>query len=101
MEKLQDDLEKEILIRTANGDEEAFRIIYDGYRDRIYAFSTLLTRSEFLAEDIVQEVFLKIWQYRKNLVNVQVLGPYLQAIFSPRNPPFCERLKHEKLRAGG
>ncbi|WP_326993240.1 RNA polymerase sigma-70 factor [Chitinophaga sp. 212800010-3] len=58
------------MVRIAEGDEKAFRIFFDKYRNRFYAVVLKMTRSEALAEDMVQEIFLKIWQNRASLPEI-------------------------------
>jgi RNA polymerase sigma-70 factor (family 1) len=62
--------DKELLRRIAEGDERAFRILFDGYKNRFYAVALKMTRSDTIAEEMVQEIFLKIWQNRTQLVNI-------------------------------
>lgn len=45
----------------------AFNEIYDLYADSLYGFVLLHTKSPSIAEDIVQDTFLKIWKIRENL----------------------------------
>src|ERR1700754_4059575 len=94
---MDDDPEKKLLSRLSVGDEEAFRIIFDRYRDQIYVFSKYLTRSEFLAEEITQEVFVKIWRYRKNLVAVDFFPAYLKTIAKNVFNHYIERMAHERI----
>lgn len=62
--------EKELLYRLAEDDETAFRQIYDRYKDEVYAFAFGITRSVPLAEEIVQDSFLKLWQHRSELTEI-------------------------------
>ncbi len=50
-------INKEIIDRVSNGDEAAFRVIYDQYRDKIYSYAFHLTESSVLADEVIQEVF--------------------------------------------
>lgn len=61
----------------SEGDAEAFRIIFDAYRDRLYFFTLRITSSPETAEDIVQDTFLKIWIMRDRLTRVQYFGTYI------------------------
>jgi len=45
----------------------AFQILFDKYSQRIYRFSFSYFKSKEEAEEIVQEVFLKIWKMRGEL----------------------------------
>jgi RNA polymerase sigma-70 factor, ECF subfamily len=59
--------EKEILIRLIEGDSNAFEKIYYRYVERVYYFSLRYLTCAADAEEIVQEVFTKIWESRKNI----------------------------------
>jgi RNA polymerase sigma-70 factor (ECF subfamily) len=72
--------ENALLERVAQGDESAFRIVFDHYRDAIFAFSLKVTRHESIAEEIVQDVFLKIWINRSGLGDVRNFADFLYII---------------------
>ena len=72
--------EKELLSCIAAGDESAFRKIYDTYRPKIYAYALRLTEHESIADDIIQDVFLKVWINRHSLVNITNFNAWLYAI---------------------
>lgn len=42
--------------------EAAFQQIFERYRNDIYTYAKTLLRSDVAAEEVVQEVFLRIWQ---------------------------------------
>lgn len=46
------------------GSREAFSILYEQYWTRVYHFCTLYLNSRERAEDVVQEVFIKVWECR-------------------------------------
>lgn len=72
--------ETALLHRVAEGDELAFRQVYDHYTRRIYSYALNLTESEDKAAEVVQEVFLKLWQNRQKLPEVQQFNAWLHAI---------------------
>ncbi|MBS1565274.1 MAG: sigma-70 family RNA polymerase sigma factor, partial [Bacteroidetes bacterium] len=49
------------------GSEYAFQLIYDRYRNRIYKLAVRYLSSPVLAQEIVQDVFLKLWFERANI----------------------------------
>jgi RNA polymerase sigma factor (sigma-70 family) len=49
-----------------NGDETALRILVDRHTSSIYRFSVRYTGDESLAQDICQEVFLKLYRYARS-----------------------------------
>ncbi|MBO9635423.1 MAG: RNA polymerase sigma-70 factor [Chitinophagaceae bacterium] len=72
--------EKGLLVQVANSDEEAFRLLYDHYRQKIYAYACHLTASTNLADEVVQEVFLKVWLNRHKLPAVSNFNAWLYTI---------------------
>ena len=69
--------EKELLKCVAEGDEGAFAKLFAHYRNRVYTIAFKLTRSNIIAEEIVQDVFLKIWQKGPDLPAIKNFNAYL------------------------
>lgn len=69
--------EKLLLELIAQGDEPAFRVLFDHYRDKIFTVALKLTKSEISAQEIVQDVFLKIWTGRSKLGTIANFDAYL------------------------
>jgi len=59
--------ETELVERLKKGDLEAFDMIYDMYAGRLYAFSMKYLKSAEEAEELVQCVFMKVWENHKRL----------------------------------
>jgi len=68
--------EVEILMLLITGDEQAFTEIYNRYWKRLMALAYSHTKDKYLAEEIVQEVFLSLWN-RKKAVEIKSLNAYL------------------------
>lgn len=49
------------------GSYKAFQLIYDEYADRLYSFVLRQLRNRTLAQDIVQDTFMRLWINRKQL----------------------------------
>ena len=77
--------EQSVLIKIAAGDHQAFREVYDFYYQSIYKYALHLLKSELLAEEIVQETFLKIWINRIRLTEILNLESYLVTIARNRS----------------
>lgn len=67
----------ELVDQITKGDETAFSSLFYAYKDRLYGFVFSLTRSRVQSEDIVQDVFLKIWQNRAQLGDVENISTYI------------------------
>lgn len=72
--------ENELLLRTAKGDEAAFRVLYNHYRKKIYVLGLFLTKSEISAQELVQDVFLKVWEKRELLKEVDYFNAWLRTV---------------------
>ena len=68
------------LRRLSVGDPGAFEWVYKNYCGKIYDYALLMTRDVQLSEDIVQEVFLKIWMHRTRLTSIENFNGYVHII---------------------
>jgi len=59
--------DKRYVTALKNGDYEAFDILFRKYTGRIYAFTLGITRQRFASEEIIQIVFLKVWENRQRI----------------------------------
>lgn len=66
--------------QVAAGDQKAFRVLFDQYKERFYAVARKMTRSDDTAQEMVQEIFIKIWQNRYSLSQVNDADAYLFTI---------------------
>lgn len=64
---MTENTEQFLVLRLQKGSEGAFRKLFDRYRQDIYAYSFSLLKSKPQAEEIVQEVFLKVWLNHEKL----------------------------------
>lgn len=56
--------EKEQIIQLKEGDENAFTALYKSYWGQVHNFSRLYLASPAEVEEVVQEVFVKVWEAR-------------------------------------
>jgi RNA polymerase sigma-70 factor (ECF subfamily) len=69
--------EKLLLLRIAEGNENAFTVLVERKWNNIYLQALTYVKVTAQAQDIVQEVFLKIWQNRKKLPAVENFDSFL------------------------
>lgn len=72
--------DENVLQKLAQGDEFAFRQIYDRYWYSIYTVTRRYTKSDAFAEDIVQETFSVLWNKRASFTEVLHIEYYLITI---------------------
>ena len=69
--------DKELCIRIQKGDSPAFRILFDRYYGQLFRFLCHRGMEQAVAEDMVQDIFVRIWQNRDRLKAADSLRPYL------------------------
>lgn len=67
----------DLLMRISEHDRHAFRTLYQRYTPVLYPFVKSLCNEDALCEDIIQEIFIKLWDNRSNAVNIKQVKPYL------------------------
>jgi RNA polymerase sigma-70 factor (family 1) len=74
------DTDNELIEKLRIGDVEAFDRVYQRYAGKLYAFSLKYLKSKEDAEELVQSVFLKVWEHQKNLKKDTSFKSYLFTI---------------------
>lgn len=69
-----------LIYRISEGDPQAFRKMFEEYSPRVHAFALKLTHSSTTAEEMVQDVFMKIWMNRRSLRDIDHFPAYLYAM---------------------
>lgn len=68
---------KNIIYKLKSGDKKSFEIVYWAYRAPIYGLALKYLKDAELAEDAVQDIFLKLWDKRGNLNDERSLQGFL------------------------
>jgi RNA polymerase sigma-70 factor (ECF subfamily) len=68
------------MIRVCQGDLDALGLLYDKYRNQVFRTALAITRDRETAEDILQEVFLKLYRYRERIDTTLHLAPWLYRV---------------------
>lgn len=72
--------DNELTKRLQKGDLEAFDLLYEKYARKLYAFSLKYLKSVEETEELVQSVFLKVWENQQNLKTDTSFRSYLFTI---------------------
>ena len=62
----QDELDAELVRAAARGDERAYASLYDRYSPILFGLLLRILHSRAEAEDVLQEVFLQVWQQARS-----------------------------------
>ncbi|MNI27321.1 ECF RNA polymerase sigma factor SigE [compost metagenome] len=73
-------IDTSILMRVAEGDEVAFKVLFDTYRPNIYTTALRVTNNEWMAEDIVQDTFVKVWIHRQRIPEIANFETWLYVL---------------------
>src|ERR1022692_619175 len=73
--------EPALIVRLQHRDPKALAELYDSYGRAAFALVLRVVRDRAIAEDLVQETFLRVWN-RAHLIDSEkgALGPWLLAI---------------------
>lgn len=76
----RDDLPLVLRVRFRDGDPDALGQVYDRYSRAVWAVAVRITRVDQLAQDAVQETFIRAWRAAASYDPTRPLGPWLQSI---------------------
>lgn len=68
---------KELQNRVASGDENAFTQLYLHFGNKLILFGISLVRSKEIAEELVEDVFVRLWANRQSISGIDNLTVYL------------------------
>lgn len=76
--KTDDYNDNNILIESLrNGDEKAYTYLIDSYHHKLCVYANSLAKNIYSAEDIVQNVFIKVWEQRARLKSDHSIKSFL------------------------
>ena len=72
--------EKQLIEQLVEGNHDAFRQLFMRYYPKVRSFIWGLLKSETEAEDLTQDVFVKLWTNRERFSDVKTFGAYLYVL---------------------
>jgi RNA polymerase sigma-70 factor (family 1) len=87
--------EQLLLQKTANGSREAYTTLYKHYYPGLYRFVSFIIDSHEDSEEIIQDIFLKIWIKRETLIGIRSFENYLFRMAKNR---IFDRTRQSKTR---
>lgn len=86
--------ETDLFRAIASGNEKAFETLFNKYRNKVYTIAFKITGSEELSEEIVLDVFLKVWLKREQLPELEYFTAWLFTITRNRVFKTLKQLAH-------
>ncbi|WP_374164003.1 RNA polymerase sigma factor [Arcticibacter sp. MXS-1] len=87
--------EKELVGLLQQGHEGSLRVLYDMHIKKLHYFVLRTAKVRELAEDVVQDVFVKIWENRSQLDPDQSFRSFLYTVARNHLLNLLKRLQHE------
>ena len=90
-------MDNELLYRLKKGDRDAFNSVYWQYSSKVYNTVLYLLNDSDIAEDVVQELFLTIWEKRENIQPELNFEAYISTIARNLAYKYIEEALHKNL----
>lgn len=87
--------EKRLLKEVSKGNEKAFRALYDAYVGHLSAFIFKLCKSATGTEEIVQDIFIKLWVNRQSLTQYDSPEAYIFSMARNRTIDYLRRVARD------
>jgi RNA polymerase sigma-70 factor (ECF subfamily) len=88
--------DQELLTAIGRGDQQAFTVLFERHRNRLYNYLLRVTKSSETSEEIVLDVFVKIWQGRSLLYEVDHFEAFLFCIARNKAIDFLRWMEKRK-----
>ena len=85
--------EPQLLQQAAEGSREAYAVLYQHYLPKLYKYLYDILRSKEDTEEILQDIFLKLWEKKEALAAIKTLNSYLFRIARNRLMNLYDRQK--------
>jgi RNA polymerase sigma-70 factor (ECF subfamily) len=82
--------------RLGCNDQAALKLLYDQFSNKLFQFAFAIIHSKEVAEEIVEDVFIRVWQKRARIAKVENLTWYLY--ITTRNISFNYHRKFSKVK---
>lgn len=88
-------INREVVLRIAQGDEQAFAELFYHFGAIVHPIVLKLVKDPVLAEDVVAEVFMKLWLIRHKLPEIDNLAGYIYRLTTNSSINQLRRNKNE------
>jgi RNA polymerase sigma-70 factor (ECF subfamily) len=89
--------EQNLIEQLQKRDEAAFEQVFKQHYKNLHAYAFTILKDEMAAEEMVQNVFFKLWERSENL---NINGSIAAYLYRAVNNESLNYLKHEKVKSG-
>lgn len=89
--------DQDLLLLISQDDEEAFKCLFRRYRAKLFAYIFKVTKSRETAEEIVMDVFIKLWQSREILMEVENFPSFIFMIARNKSYDFLRMVAKDQV----
>lgn len=93
----QNENELTLLSQVREGDVKAFEAVYNIYSHRLYSNILKLVKSSLIAEELLQDIFQRVWEHRKNIDTNKSFKSYLFTIAKNLVCDYFNKASRERL----
>ncbi len=83
-----------LIKEIAQGKKESLEKFYSSYGRLIYSVAVLVSKSKYLADEIVDDVLVKIWQISSSLENIKNPNGWIYSVTANFAKDKCKKEKH-------
>jgi len=87
--------DKELMQLLVDGSEKAFKILFDTYSDRLFNYISHFIKSNQIAEELVMDVFMKIWLGRELATQINNFDTFLFRIAHNKSIDFLRSVAND------
>ncbi|WP_202182944.1 RNA polymerase sigma-70 factor [Chitinophaga solisilvae] len=88
------------LQEVAAGSEKAFKALFEQYRGRLFYYISRFIKSEQVAEELVLDVFMKIWTGRELITRIQHFDAFLFRVAHNKSIDFLRAAARDQQLSG-
>ncbi len=88
--------EQQLLVNLGKGDAESFTILYHRYGYKVHAHLLRMVKSDEAAKEIFQDIFMKIWENRRQINPDKSFGGYLYRMAENKVYDHFRKISREK-----
>lgn len=89
--------DQDLLLEISSHNEEAFKTLFTRHRDKLFAYIFKVTKSRETSEEIVMDVFMKLWQSRTVLTEIKNFDAFLFHVAKNKSLDFLRSAAKDRV----